>query len=86
VQSTCAPITRAPVIADVRVLYENMTHVHLVSLSHRTTFSDLLIGYRGLEIKSQGDECVFSRVSCQFTVEAVRSSKKCFNVSSVSSC
>jgi hypothetical protein len=54
-QSTCAPITRAPVIADVCLLYESMTHI-LVSLSHRTTFSDLHIGYGGLEIKSQVDE------------------------------
>jgi hypothetical protein len=73
-QSTCAPITRASVIADVCLFHESMTHV-LVSLSHRRIFSDLRIDYGGLEIKSRGDECVFTRGSYQFTVEAVRSPK-----------
>ena len=52
-QSTCAPITRAPVIADVCLFYESMTHVLLVSLPHRRTFSDLHSDYGGLEIKSE---------------------------------
>jgi hypothetical protein len=53
------------------LLFESMTHVLLVSQSQRTLSSDLHIGYGGLEIKSQGDEHVFSRGSYQFTVEVV---------------
>jgi len=43
-----------------------LMHILLVILPHRTTFSDLHVGYGGLEIKSQGDECVFCRCGYQF--------------------
>jgi hypothetical protein len=66
------------------MLIESMTRV-LLSLSQTTTYSDLRIYYGSLEIRSKGDEYMFSGGSYQFTVAAVRSSKDALTLRSVPS-